>query len=213
MRRARFITGFVVFAGLASLTPLLSPAFAGAGERADLPPATRKELAAIFDEQVEPFGLRVTRAALVNARQERDRSGDHLAIYVEPTGKYTPQEYIDGVVDVTRVFLPSVFNRWKDLESFDVCQEPLPSVDDSKTPSPKTQVFATRAGNKLVDWSTVDVARLVALANAEDVSVGTRQVRFSLFVARHLQNTPAYQQAVPATGDSTATTPTVSGYG
>jgi hypothetical protein len=51
-----------------------------------LPPSARKDLVAIFAEKVEPFGLRVTRAALVNPKQERDPSGTHLAIYVEPTG-------------------------------------------------------------------------------------------------------------------------------
>src|SRR4051794_29086943 len=80
----------------------VSAAGAPAAERASLPPASRKQLVAIFDERVKRFGLRVTRAALVNPEQVRDPKGTHLAIYVEPTGDYTPADYIVGTVDVSK---------------------------------------------------------------------------------------------------------------
>ena len=154
---------------------------------------------------MKPLGLRVTRAALVNPKNERSARGTHLAIYVEPTGEYTPQDYIDGAVDVSRVFLPTVFRRWKGLQSFDVCQEPHPEVDDSLSPSPETQIYATRAGNAAIDWAKVDVASLVASSNAEEAAAKQQQrpADFSLFVAQHLQLTPAYKAAV---GDATAST-------
>ncbi len=162
-----------------------------------LPPSDRTDLVAIFDPKVRRFGLRVTRASLVNANEQRSKSGTHLAIYVEPTGRYTPQDYIDGAVDVTRVFLPYVFTRWKGLRSFDVCQEPPPAVDDRLSPAPETQVFATRAGSKRIDWPTVDVADLIRRSNSEVAAAGSaRDAAFSLYVAPHLQNTPAYQHSV-----------------
>ena len=130
-----------------------------------LPPADHTDLVAIFDPKVRRFGLRVTRASLVNAKEQRSKSGTHLAIYVEPTGRYTTQDYIDGALKVTRVFLPYVFTRWKGLLSFDVCQEPPPGVDDRLAPAPETQVFATRAGNKRIDWPKVDVADLMHRSN------------------------------------------------
>ena len=57
--------------------------------RADraLPPSARKDLVAIFGPQVRKFGLRITRAALVDTKQERNPRGTHLAIYVEPIGE------------------------------------------------------------------------------------------------------------------------------
>jgi hypothetical protein len=179
-----------------------------------LPPASRKDLVAIFAKKVKPFGLRVTRAALVNPRQERDPEGTHLAIYVEPTGDYTVADYLDGTVDVTKVFLPYVFERWKGLKSFDVCQEPRPAVDDSPSPSPETQVYASRAGSKLVDWKTVDLATMITTAQKEGAEAGTRRpVRFSLFVAKHLQITPAYEQEAGTAVTTAPASPTVRDYG
>jgi hypothetical protein len=182
---------------------------------ASLPPSARADLVAIFGPKVRRFGLRVTRAALVDTKEKRSPHGTHLAIYVEPTGTYTPQDYIDGTVDVTKVFLPYVFARWKDLKSFDVCQEPRPEVDNRKVPPPETQVYASRAGSHMVDWSTADVADLVSTSDTEAAAAGAaRPVAFSLFVAAHLENTPAYQNAVAAgTGASTSTPPTTHAYG
>jgi len=198
---------------LAPIAILTGTADAPAGAStasARLPPPARKDLVAIFGPRVKKFGLRVTRAALVNPENKRSAKGRHLAIYVEPTGEYTPQEYIDGTVDVSRVFLPYVFRRWKGLRSFDVCQEPHPEVDNRHPPAPETQVFVTRSANAKIDWATVDVAALVARSKAEVIAAGaTRPVKFSLYVTAHLQNTPAYSSAVgdPTVGQTPATTP------
>ncbi len=145
--RARLVAALVLVTAVAVAASGLLTDAAGASESStSLPPSARKDLVAIFAKQVKPFGLRVTRAALVNPQQERDAKGTHLAIYVEPTGDYTPQNYIDGTVAVSKVFLPYVFTRWKGLKSFDVCQEPRPAVDDRPVPEPETQVYATRRG-------------------------------------------------------------------
>jgi hypothetical protein len=192
-----------------------SAARADGGSRS-LPPAGRKDLVAIFEKKVAPMGLRVTRAALVNLYGERDPKGSHLAIYVEPTGAYTPDDYLAGTVTVSRVFLPSVFQRWKDLKSFDVCQEPRPEVDDRAVPAPETQVYATRAGVKLVDWPTANLSTMIETSRTEADDAGTgRPVRFSLLVTKHLQNVPTYQAAVGTTTatDTTSPRPTVRDYG
>jgi hypothetical protein len=217
MRATRLAAGLVLLVALSSAAAIpasgMPDAAAGDAGRS-LPPSSRKALVAIFDEKVEPFGLRVTRAALVNPLQRRDPKGTHLAIYVEPTGAHTPQDYIDGTLDVSKVFLPYVFTRWKSLRSFDVCQEPRPVVDDRAVPSPETQVYATRAGSKLLDWKTTDVATMIRTSQEEAAATATNDdVRFSVFVAKHLQNTPAYQEVAGTAATTTPTSPTVRDYG
>ena len=180
--------------------------------QSNLPPSTREQLVSIFGPKVKRFGLRVTRAALVDPEQRRNAHGTHLAIYVEPTGDYTAQDYLDGTVDVSRVFLPYVFERWKGLRSFDVCQEPHPHAGDSRAPYPETQIYATRAGSKTIDWSMVDVPTLIARSDAEAAaSSRTGSARFSLYIAKHLTREPAYQNTVGQ--PDTADTPTTPAYG
>jgi hypothetical protein len=213
MRATRLAAGLVLLVALAVGASGARVATAAARDPS-LPPSTRKELVAIFDKKVQPLGLRITRAALVNPAQERDPKGTHLAIYVEPTGVYTIDDYVDGTVTVSKVFLPYVFDRWKALKSFDVCQEPHPEVDDSLTPAPETQVYATRAGSKVVDWKTVDVATMIHTSQDEAAATPTNgDVPFSVFVAQHLQHTPAYQEQAGTAATTTPTSPTVRDYG
>src|SRR6478735_2123269 len=194
--RARLVAALVLVTAAVAAGGLLTDAAGASSSTASLPPSARKDLVAIFAKKVKPFGLRVTRAALVNPLQERDAKGTHLAIYVEPTGGYTPQNYIDGTVAVSKVFLPYVFTRWKGLKSFDVCQEPRPAVDDRPVPEPETQVYATRAGSTLVDWKNVDVATMIRTSQQQAAATPANgDVPFSVFVAKHLQITPAYEDA------------------
>jgi hypothetical protein len=213
--RATRLAGFVLAVVVALVVPAAATATAATttGSSSSLPPAARKDLVAIFEQKVKRLGLRVTRAALVNPNQVRDPKGTHLAIYVQPTGDYTTDDYLQGTVDVTKVFVPYVFDRWKGLKSFDVCQEPHPEVDPRPVPNPETQVFATRAGTKLVNWKTVDVATMIKTSRDEAAAASTqRPVRFSVFVAKHLQNTPMYEQ-VAGTATTEPTSPTVHDYG
>jgi hypothetical protein len=71
-------------------------------------------------------------------------------------------------------------------------------------------VYATRDGSKLVDWKTVDVATMIKASRDEAAAAaGTQhEVRFSVFVTKHLQNTPMYQQAAGTTATTATTTPT-----
>jgi hypothetical protein len=199
---------------IALLTPNTDSAAAqtpvGAGP---LPPSDRGSLVAIFEPKVEKLGLRITRASLMNAQEQRSKSGTHLTIYVEPTGTYTTQNYIDGAVDVTRVFLSYVFTRWKGLLTFDVCQEPPPAVDSSLSPPSETLVYADRAGTKKIDWRKVDVADLVRRSNKEVVAAGSRQdAGFSLYIAPHIQKTPEYQHSVGVTPVDLTLPPTTDHY-
>jgi hypothetical protein len=194
VRATRLTAGLLLVAALAVSVVITSGPAVAAADSAR-PPASRKALVAIFQKKVAPFGLRITRAALVNPYEKRDPHGTHLAIYVEPTGSYTTDQYLQGTVDVSKVFLPYVFARWKGLQSFDVCQEPHPADDPRPEPAPETQVYATRAGSRLVDWKTVDVATMIRTSREESADAGTaRPVQFSVFVTKQIQTTPAYQQ-------------------
>jgi hypothetical protein len=183
--------------GITLALAVATPTTASAAGGGALPPARRAALVKIFGPEVEPLGLRITRAALVNpATDRRTARGAHLALYVEPTGAYSDDAYLAGTVDVTRVFLPSVFRRWPGLRSFDVCQEPSPAVDDRPEPPPETQVFVLRRGLDLVDWGATDLAQLMVVsAHAADTARGGH-VPFSLYVADRLQASPAYQDAL-----------------
>jgi hypothetical protein len=161
-----------------------------------LPPANRDAIARIFDPGLRPLGLRVTRAGLQAAHTYApDSRGDHLAIYVEPTGAYSPSDYLDNVSRVARIFLPKVFNRWKGLRTFDVCQEPLPALDDRAEPSPVTQLAVSRRGAAQIRWQRADLADLVAIG--EGRADGTRVSRrdYSLYIQPELHGEPAYQRA------------------
>ncbi|HUF85625.1 MAG TPA: hypothetical protein VMQ81_13660, partial [Acidimicrobiia bacterium] len=84
-----------------ALVPLLvTVALSGAAcasddEERSLPPNDFEQLADIFDPKLEPLGLKLTRGALIDTAEGRYRPSDtgrHLAVYVEPTGEYTPAE-------------------------------------------------------------------------------------------------------------------------
>jgi hypothetical protein len=183
------------------LLALLSFDAATAAERvraADLPPPDRAALVRIFGPLVAPLGLRVTRAALVDDDNRRSAAGTHLAVYVEPVRAYSPAQYVDGLVTVSRVFLPRVFRRWDGLRSFDVCQEPLAADDASAEPPPETQVFVRRRGVGAVDWQRDDLAAL--LTAADRARRDGAPVSLTVFVARHLRDVPAYASAEASAG-------------
>ena len=93
-----------------------------------------------------------------------------MAIYLKPTGPMTPKEYADRVMLTARIFLPDVFHRWKGIQSFDLCLEPAPGVDDGPEPAPVTKVYVERSGVDSVDWATQSVADLQAVRR-HDIAV------------------------------------------
>jgi hypothetical protein len=169
---------------------------AGDGRDGALPPPGRKELVKLFRDRLEPLGVRITRAALVDADNVRSADGTHLALYVEPTGAYSDTDYLDGVSEVSRIFLPSVFRRWPGLQSFDVCQEPKPADDAGAEPPPETQVFVLRRGIDRVDWKKAGLAEVLAAAADARADRGEARVDLSVFIASHLRDHPRYREAV-----------------
>ena len=158
---------------------------AGAG----LPPAILADLAPIFDPQVKPLGLRVTRAALVSANPRvPSPAGTHLAIYVEPASHWSAAQHVEVIVPLARTLASNLFARWPELESFDVCQEPSPGVDDRPAPPPVTTVDMTRAASDAIDWETADLITL-AVASA-------RRADFSLSASPSLGHDPALRAAL-----------------
>lgn len=156
MRRALVLIGVIVAsAGVAC---------GGEGDDGAALPANRfRVLAAPFASELRDLGLSVTRAALVDADTGKPRAGaTHFAVYVEPTGTYSADDFATGIETVTRVFVPAAFDRWPALESFDVCQEPLPGVDDREVPPPKTQVAVSRRDADGIDWADVGLRELLA---------------------------------------------------
>jgi hypothetical protein len=129
----------------------------------------------LYDPVLEPMGLRLTRGALIDTSNDQytpSNDGTHLALYVEPTGDYTDAQYLDGFWTVTALITPDVFARWSGLESYDICQEPLPSVDDKPEPFPITQINLTRDAAATVDWENGDLVDLLVVSRTNpDVKV------------------------------------------
>jgi len=194
-RRARALVGVTAVALLASIVPTV-PVGADVPRRR-LPPADRDDIAAIFDPLLAPLGLVTTRAVLQRTdTYQPDPEGRHLAVYVEPTGSYTDTQFVESFMTVARVYLPKVFKRWKGLRSFDVCQEPVPGVDDRTAPPPVTQLLVNRRTSKDVDWADATLADMLELARASERDSGT----FTLFVDEALMDEPAYVAALADAG-------------
>jgi hypothetical protein len=110
---------------------------------------------------------------------------------------------------VSRIFLPRVFKEWQDLESFDVCQEPVPGVDDRESPPPVTQLLVSRKGAKRVRWPKATLQDILEAAQLPPGSPPESTRDFFLFVNAALAKQPAYLAASAAATTSTtsATTP------
>jgi hypothetical protein len=128
---------------------------------AGLPPRTFDGLTAIYQPMVEPYGMRLTRGAVI-----RLPTGPHLQLYVEPTGTaISSQDYLDRVVALTKLTAPDIFASYSGVATFDICQEPPPGVDDRVDPVPITVVFLTRGQVERVSWDTVTLKALRQVVN------------------------------------------------
>ncbi len=209
----------VVLATAVLALALSCTALAGAAPGEDLPPARRTAIAKLFDDQLRELGYRTTRASLVRRRVDgAPTNGPHLAIYVEPIDPVGPsaRDSVHDIVPIARLFLPEVFDRWSDLASFDVCQEPATTVDDSPTPPPITQIAVTRKTSAGIDWQDVSLAGLVARAarvhSGEQYGLGDSRHLY-LYVEPEVADAPAYRRArkaagLPASATTTTTTTT-----
>lgn len=134
------------------------------------PPSAFDELAEVYDPMLEEHDLVLTRAEVIDrtdGRYEPSPTGTHLALYVEPTGSQSNEEYLDLLVLLTAEITPQVFLEYGSIESYDICQEPLPSEDSSPEPIPVTQVEITRAAAADIDFGALDLPGLLAMANIE----------------------------------------------
>ena len=178
---------------------------------ADLPPADRDALARMFDADVRPLGLRITRAALRDPYDyDRSPTGTHLALYVAPIApgsKVDGATYVRNIMKVARAFLPSVFHRWSDLESFDVCQEPQPLVSTTGVPPLTSQLIATRKGAAKVHWKRATLATLLERADAIDGKDGGIDP-LTLNVSSRTLAEPLFRDALAHAGLPAPETPT-----
>ena len=172
----------------------------------DLPPATRAAIAAIFAKDLERLGLRTTRALLQDRTSyQPSPTGTHLAVYVEPIdpADVTARQRVDAIVPLAQVFLPSVFRRWSDLESFDVCQEDDVETIPGAVPPPITQLVVTRKGAARVGWSDASLGDFVEAAattsRGSDEGWGDPRLLF-LYVGPDAQRVPAYRRARRSAG-------------
>jgi hypothetical protein len=160
-------------------------------EAGRLPANNKAAIEKIFESRLHRLGLRLTRGALIDLKTTKpSATGTHLAVYVEPTGAYNPDDYARQVVAVTRVFAPRSFDLWRGLQSFDVCQEPLPEVDARAEPPPKTKVTMTRDAVRKLRWKGLDLSTLLTDARR----LGSRQL--SVYAAPDVRSTARYQDAM-----------------
>lgn len=141
--------------------------------RSPLPPNDRDELASIFDPRLHALGLRITRAGLYEPDDAYRRSGrgTHLALYAEPADgePWDAARYLDNIVPSAAATLPHAFATWSGLTSADLCQEPMPSGSSTSEGDPAAEAFVTqvafdRSTGASIDWDTVDLTGLIAVA-------------------------------------------------
>jgi hypothetical protein len=155
-----------------------------------LPPNDVAALRRLYDPALEPLGVRLTRGALIDTSNNRyvpSNEGRHLALYVEPIGAYSNEQYVTGFWEISALITPDVFARWPQLASYDICQEPLPGVDDDPEPFPLTQINLTREAASEIDWENGDLVDLLALSRTND--------DVKVIVNRDIRATSAYQAA------------------
>jgi hypothetical protein len=207
--RARGLLGVAVAGALACVAAAACSSGADDGDSAKaLPPNDKAAIERVFAPELERLGVRLTRGALVDLKTGKpSATGTHLAVYVEPTGDFTPEDYARGTVRTLRAFIPGAFERWGGLTSFDVCQEPLPAADTRPEPPPMTKVDLTKAASRKVRWDDLDLSRLLQDAKR----LGPRAL--SVYAKPDVRNTGFYQDATEKANTSgTATASTTPSY-
>ncbi len=156
-----------------------------------LPPNDVGSLRRLYDPALAALGLRLTRGALIdrsNGGYEPSDRGTHLALYVEPLDdSFTLADYVEGLWTVAALVTPDVFARWADVETYDICQEPPPGVDDADEPLPYTQINLSRVVSDSIDWESGSLPDLLAVARTS--------ADFDLVVAKEVRETPEYRAA------------------
>jgi hypothetical protein len=187
------IVACTIVIGALALVVGSSPAGAAGS---DLPPSNRAALAKMFRDDLKPLGLRVSRGRLQNPETyKEDPNGTHLALYVTPTSsKYATADYVRNFAKITRVFVPLVFDRWKGLQSFDICQEP--ANDPRDEPPPVTQIFMKRTAlDRVGSWNRATLLDLLAASPKDQ-----RGAEYYVYFDRDVLQDPTFQKAADAAG-------------
>ncbi len=168
-----------------------SPGDDNVSPSSDPPPRSKAALVREFGPGVERLGLRITRAGLFELAGATDytEKGRHLAVYVEPLGSADIESYVATVDRLAKVFLPEVFDRLPQIDTFDVCQEPPPGVDDREEPRVFTRLLIKRSEVAAIDWETIDARGMLAAALRAPTSIN-----FAL--APEVESSPAWQRIV-----------------
>jgi hypothetical protein len=201
--RTRRLFGIATAGALACTAAVGCSSGSGNGDSAKaLPPNDKAAIERVFAPALKQLGVRLTRGALVDLKTGKpSATGTHLAVYVEPTGDFTPEEYARGTVRTLRAFIPAAFERWGGLTSFDVCQEPLPATDTRPEPPPITKVDLTKAASRKVQWDDLDLTRLLRDAKR----LGPRAL--SVYAKPDVRLTGFYQDATVKANASGKTAP------
>lgn len=144
----------------------------------DLPPIDPLALEPLYGEPLAAAGVELTdRGGLIDRTEgyEVSAEGTHLALYVSPIGDRSDEEYVDGIVELARVFLMDVFERWPTLESFDICQELSEDQVEDDYVRPVTQIDISREAASVIDWEHATLVDLYTAA-AEDDEVTVRAI-------------------------------------
>ena len=204
-RRRRHASAAVVIAlaiaigALALATSVIGATSAGAAN-SNLPPSQKAALAKLFRADLKPLGLRVSRGLLQNPETyDPDPKGTHLALYLTPTSSnYSTDDYVKNFAKITRVFVPMVFNKWKGLRTFDICQEP--ANDPRAEPPPVTQIYVSRdALDRVGNWKQ---ATLVELLSAAPKDRRQRGADYYVYFNTDVRNDPTFKTAADEAGYS-----------
>jgi hypothetical protein len=153
----------------------------------DLPPPDVAAVAVLFDPLVEPLGYRVGRASLIDRATYRETpEGRHLALYLTPLTAKTADQYATDFLAIARTFMPTIFDHWPGLESFDVCQEPY-EWEGATAPPGLTVFDIDRESAGEIDWQTVDLAGLL-LADGQLEGL-------AIFAQEEIHSSPVWQAA------------------
>lgn len=180
-----------------------------------LPPQDLAEVAAVYDPILEPLGVHLTRAALIDldaGGYTPSPDGRHLALYVAPDEPFTDEQYATHIAPLAGALTSDVFARYPGLVSFDVCQEgPDLDGDPATLPTTKSQLNVERAALGALDWSAValpDLLALVASDNAVRLSAAIEVRRTAPFAdAQRTAGATVGSTAVPGPSRLPATIP------
>jgi len=146
-------------ASVAQTTTTASTAPASDGQ----PPDDFDALASLFGPALDDVGLELTRASVPLLE-----TGPHVALYGVPAADDdAPQDYLDRLLPSVVAAGKIAFDRFPDVASFDLCQEPTDNSADA--PPPITVVVLTREQWESVpDWDDAELVDLLRAASLGD---------------------------------------------